>query len=124
MVKIEKEMQMKPVQKLRVVCLASAFLALPSVVSAQSTPAPLPVISFTEETPMAADVVNQANVIVAAPVPPARPVLVANRKPVRSAANRVPAPRQVVVATARLRPVEPVRVAMVRPFWLTIGNGF
>ena len=117
MVKVEKELQMKPVQKLSVVCLASAFLALPSVVSAQPVPEPLPVISFTEEAPVA--------VVIAAPLPPARPVFEARPKPARTAAvNRAPASRQAAVPSAHQRPVDPVRVAMVRPFWLTIGNGF
>lgn len=108
---------MKPVQKLSVVCLASAFLALPSVVSAQSTPEPLPVISFTEEAPL--------DVVVAAPLPPARPTFDARPKPARTAAaSRSTSNRQAAVPSAHVRPVEPVRVAMVRPFWLTIGNGF
>jgi hypothetical protein len=117
---------MKPMSMFRVVGVASALLAIPAVAGAQSTPEFLPVISFAEETPvMGAGADNEANVIVAAPLPPARPAFAVRPKPVRSAvASRSAARRQATVRPASQRPVEPVRVAMARTFWLTVGNGF
>jgi hypothetical protein len=119
MVKHEKELQMKPVQKLHAVCLAAALLVFPSVVSAQAASEPLPVLAFSDDP-----VIESQTIIVAAPVPPARPSFEARRSVRVVAANRSTASRRVVASPARVRPVEPVRVAMVRTFWMTVGNGF
>lgn len=115
---------MNPVKNLRAACLASALLVIPTFAGAQTASEPLPVLSLSEE-PALFGIENQAAIIVEAPVPPARPVFEARRKIVRStAANRVPVIQQATIPPARVRPVEPVRVAMARTFWLTVGNGF
>jgi hypothetical protein len=127
MVMAEKDRQMKPVKNLRVICLASALIALPFMASAQTTPEPLPVLALTEEpsiVPQSAGIENQSAVIVDAPVPPARPTFESQRKRVRTAV----APRAVAVrhvaATVRPRTIDQNRVVLARIFWLTVGNGF
>jgi hypothetical protein len=127
MVITEKDCQMKPVQKLRVVCLASVLMALPMVASAQTLPEPLPVLALTEEPsimPPSAGIENQAAIIVDAPVPPARPSFDSQRKKVRAVAvSRVAAVRHVA-SPVRVRTIDQNRVVLARIFWLTVGNGF